>query len=90
MQTESDADQTPDNSSPKVRLAEGQEVSLGCGTLILIALIVLIFGRSKTGDLEKEIQGLRSEVVELRKALEMQTEQLRGIQSKLNATKVGE
>jgi hypothetical protein len=34
---------------PKVRLAKGQEVSLGCGTLILIALIVLILGNGNRG-----------------------------------------
>jgi hypothetical protein len=62
-----------------VRLAKGQEVSLGCGTLILIALIVLIFGRGGTGDLEREAQGLRSEVGELRKAVETQTSQIKAL-----------
>ena len=35
---------------PKVRLASGQEVSLGCGTLILIALIVMIFSHGSRND----------------------------------------
>ena len=35
---------------PKVRLAKGQEVSLGCCTLILIAVIVLIFSNSNRGE----------------------------------------
>jgi hypothetical protein len=35
---------------PKVRLAKGQEVSLGCGTLILIAIIVMIFSNANRGD----------------------------------------
>lgn len=87
MHNEAETDANPGGGPQKVRVAEGQEVSLGCGTLILIALIVLIFGRSKTGDLEKEIQGLRSEVVELRKAVETQTGQLQGMQNKLDNLK---
>jgi hypothetical protein len=47
-----------------------QQVSLGCGTLILIALIVLIFSGRGTGDLEREVRGLRSEVGELKKEVE--------------------
>lgn len=38
--------------------------NLGCGTLILVALIVLIFG-NKNDDLVREIQGLRTEVQQL-------------------------
>ena len=72
---------------PRVRLAEGQEVSLGCGTLILIALIVLIFGRGGTGDLEREVRGLRSEVGELKKAVEAQTGQIQALQDKLDKAK---
>lgn len=40
-----------------------QKVSLGCGTLILIAIIVLIFsGGGKTSALQREIADLRNEV----------------------------
>jgi Sec-independent protein translocase protein TatA len=46
------------------------QVSLGCGTLILIALIVLIFSGRGTGDLKNEVHGLRSEVGELKKEVE--------------------
>jgi hypothetical protein len=49
----SDAPMSGSGSSqlpPKVRLVKGQEVSLGCGTLILIALIVLIFGNAQRGN----------------------------------------
>ena len=39
------------------------KVSLGCGTLILIALIVMIFGRgSDSGRISNELQRLRKEV----------------------------
>jgi hypothetical protein len=49
------------DSPPKVRLAKGQEVSLGCGTLILIALIVIFFGnanRSEKTNLSPVLQKL--------------------------------
>lgn len=55
-----------------------QKVSLGCGSLILIALIVLIFGgnssegmmRMQMLEMKSEIQLLSNEIKELRKALE--------------------
>lgn len=77
-------------SPPRVRLVEGQEVSLGCGTLILIALIVLFLGRGGTGDLEREMRGLRSEVGELKKAVETQTGQIKALQDKLDKAKANE
>jgi Sec-independent protein translocase protein TatA len=79
--------QSAADKPPRERLAEGQEVSLGCGTLILIALIVLIFGRGGTSDLEREVKGLRSEVGELKKAVEAQTSQIKALQDKLDKTK---
>ncbi len=41
-------------------------VSLGCGTLIIIALIVVFLGRPDLGPLENEIVGLREEIYDLR------------------------
>lgn len=40
--------------------------SLGCGTLILIALIVLFFSGGDTSQLESEVASLRHEVEALR------------------------
>ena len=40
--------------------------SLGCGTLILIALIVLFFSGGDTTQLENEVASLRQEVEALR------------------------
>ena len=37
----------------------GRKVSLGCGTLILIVLIVVIFGNLGSKDVEREVRGLR-------------------------------
>jgi Sec-independent protein translocase protein TatA len=61
-----------------------QQVSLGCGTLILIALIVLIFSGRGTGDLEREVHGLRSEIRELKKSVESQTAEIKSVQQKLD------
>ncbi len=63
-----------------------QHVTLGCGTLILIALIVMIFGGGSHGvvDLEREVRGLRSDVNELRKAVESQTRQIQTLQEKVD------
>jgi Sec-independent protein translocase protein TatA len=78
------------DNPPKVPLVKREEVSLGCGTLILIALIVLIFGRGGTGDLEREVRALRSEVGELKKAVEAQTGQVKALQDKLDKAKAKE
>lgn len=61
-----------------------QNVSLGCGTLILIALIVLFFsGGGRVSDLEREVRGLRTEIRELRTLVERQSDQLRAMDKKL-------
>lgn len=66
-----------------------QQVSLGCGTLILIALIVLIFSGRGTGDLERVVHGLRSEVGELKKSVEAQTAEIKALQQKLDKQQGG-
>ncbi len=42
------------------------QVGLGCGTLIIIALIVVFLGRADLKPLEAEVAGLRTEVQALR------------------------
>jgi hypothetical protein len=61
-----------------------EQVSLGCGTLILIALIVLIFSGPRTGELEREVRGLRTEIGELQRAVEVQTAEIKALQQKLD------
>jgi hypothetical protein len=54
------ADQSSRAESTNVR------ASLGCGTLILIAIIVAMFsGRSETDDLRNEVRELRTQVERL-------------------------
>ena len=62
-----------------------QQASLGCGTLILIALIVMFFGGRNTNDLEHEIRRLRSDVGELTAAVEQQTTEVRSMREQLQA-----
>ncbi|HEV3383929.1 MAG TPA: hypothetical protein VG097_03895 [Gemmata sp.] len=54
-----------------------QHVTLGCGTLILIALIVMIFSHSGTGELKMEVQSLRSEVKELKQSIDTQANEIK-------------
>ena len=61
-----------------------QQVNLGCGTLVLIALIVLIFSGRGTGHLEREVRDLRSEVGELKKSVEAQTAEFKLLQQNLD------
>ena len=68
---------------PAVRLVQGQAVSLGCGTLILIAIIVSMFSGGHVKDVEREVRNLRSEVVELKKSIDDQTTQIKALQDKV-------
>jgi len=66
-----------------------QQATLGCGTLILIALIVLFFGRPGITDLERDVRSLRSEVGDLKKAVESQTNEIKRLNEKLNQGQPG-
>lgn len=61
---------------------DDKRVSLGCGTLILIALIVMIFSNanrpapSSNPTLEIELRKIQTQLAELRDAVESQTRQL--------------
>jgi Sec-independent protein translocase protein TatA len=68
-------------------MADGQrtsQASLGCGTLILIALIVMIFSGRGASELEREVQGLRSEINELKKSVDAQSNELKMLRQKLD------
>jgi hypothetical protein len=81
------AEDVSSGKPPKVRLAQGQEVSLGCGTLVLIALIVLIFSGRGSSDVEREVRRLRSEVTDLKKAVEAQSAEIRQLRDQLPPAK---
>lgn len=60
-----------------------QRVSLGCGTLILIALIVLIFSGRGDREVGSELSDLRREIRTLKEAVETQTNQIKQLQQQL-------
>jgi hypothetical protein len=66
-----------------------QHATLGCGTLILIALIVLFFSRPGISDLEQNVHSLRSEVSDLKKAVETQTNEIKRLEDKLKEKEPG-
>jgi type II secretory pathway component PulM len=65
-----------------------QRATLGCGTLILIALIVMFFSRPGTSELEKEVRNLKSEVGGLKAAVEKQTLAIESLEGKLPAAPI--
>jgi hypothetical protein len=60
-----------------------QQATLGCGTLILIAIIVLIFSRPGISDLEKDVSKLRTDVGDLKRAIDSQTTEIRRLADKV-------
>jgi len=56
-----------------------QKATLGCGTLVLIALIVAIFSNSGSKDAERGLDSLRSDVQELKKSIDVQSQQIRDL-----------
>lgn len=61
-----------------------QKVSLGCGTLILIALIVLFFsGGNDIKGVRDELRRTRDEIRALRVAIDAQSAQLRELRDAL-------
>lgn len=67
-----------------------QQATLGCGSLILIALIVIFFSRPGIRDLEHEVKALRTEVGELKKSIDTQTQEIRVLQNKVEKAKGNE
>ena len=66
------------------------QVTLGCGTLILIAVIVMFFSRPGIGEIQRDIGKLRDEVGDLRRAIDAQTTQFKTLQDKLEKAKANQ
>lgn len=67
---------------PRVRLAKGQEVTLGCGTLILIAIIVAIF--SNKSSVSVDISPVLSRLHEIDQKMQRMDQQLQKLEQKLD------
>ena len=59
-------------------------VRLGCGTLIIIALIVAAFSQVDNEDLESDILGLGLIVQELKQAVDFQINEIQELHSKID------
>jgi hypothetical protein len=66
-----------------------QQVNLGCGTLILIAIIVLIFSGRGTGEIKDEVKQLRQTVAGLEEKIDAQQAVLKRIEDKMAAPAAG-
>jgi len=68
-------------------LVERGPVSLGCGTLILIALIVMFFSNANrncnTSQLERNVERLQSQISSLQNSIERQSEQLSRLEQQI-------
>ena len=61
----------------KLSSQQTQKVTLGCGTLIVIAIIVAIFSNNGMNDVGGRLDDLRGEVRELKKSIDAQAQQIR-------------
>ena len=60
-----------------------QQANLGCGTLILIAVIVLIFSGRGTGEIKDEVKQLRQTVAGLETKIDAQQTILKRIEEQM-------
>ncbi len=64
-----------------------QQVNLGCGTLILIALIVLIFSGGRNDEVRREIRDLDATIRQLKTAVESQADEIKALRQTLEASR---
>ena len=69
-------------SNGSKRQLGSQEVGLGCGSLILIALIVWFFTAASTDDLEEKVQLLGERLDRIESKLDVMEKALERIESK--------
>jgi hypothetical protein len=68
---------------------EGPTVGLGCGTLLLIGLIVAIFSRPGLDELKSRVSGMSTSIEELKKASDAQTGELRELRKAVEDLRPG-
>ncbi len=65
-----------------------QHVNLGCSTLILIALIVLIFSGGRNDEIGRKIQDLDGTVRQLKTAVDAQASEIRSLRQALESGRI--
>ena len=74
---------------PACRATGARPATLGCGTLLLIGLVVLFFSRPGLSDLETKVSHLQSSVDELKKASDAQTGEIRELRRSVEEMRKG-
>ena len=64
---------------------KSQRATLGCGTLILIVLIVIVFGNMGGKDAAEQVRALRDDVQKLGQAVTAQTRQIESLEQRITA-----
>ncbi len=62
-----------------------QKATLGCGTLILIALIVIIFGNLGGRESADQIRSLRSDIQKLEQTVTAQNRQIESLEQRMTS-----
>ena len=65
---------------------KNQKATLGCGTIILIALIVIIFGNMGGKDAAEQVRGLRQDVQKLEQAITIQTQEIDSLKQRISSS----
>jgi hypothetical protein len=76
-------------SCPKCRASGARPATLGCGTMLLIGIIVAFFIRPGLGDLERQVSRLQSTVEELKKSSDEQTTEIRELRKVIEEQRKG-
>ena len=71
-------------------MEKNEKVSLGCGSLILIALIVLIFANTGKDELRADIKALDADVKSLQSSIQLQSQQLQELTRAIEASRPSE
>lgn len=60
-------------------------VRLGCGTLVIIAIIVAIFSQAGQDDLTRDVSGLRGTIATLKDSVASQNAEIRNLGEKIDS-----
>ncbi len=66
-------------------MSKNYTAQLGCGTLILIAIIVALIVGSYTKDLKSDISSLQTVVENLKESVDVQTVEIQALRSEIEA-----
>ena len=64
---------------------KNQKASLGCGTLILIGLIVMFFGNMGQEDMAEQIRSLSDDIQKLEQSVTAQTRQIESLNERMKS-----